>query len=111
MEVLSGEKVVKASSINWKKYKKNIPFLIRQKPGKDNALGKMKFLFPNNFSIYLHDTPSKSLFNRSKRDFSHGCIRVENPMKFDYSGSSYKLQQTTKHAHEILHKNPNENFN
>ena len=81
MEVLSGEKVVKASSINWKKYKKNIPFLIRQKPGKDNALGKMKFLFPNNFSIYLHDTPSKNLFNSSKRDFSHGCIRVENPMK------------------------------
>lgn len=81
MEVLSGEKVINASNINWKKYKKNIPFMIRQKPGNDNALGKMKFLFPNNFSIYLHDTPSKGLFNRSKRDFSHGCIRVENPMK------------------------------
>lgn len=81
MEVLSGLRIVDASTINWKKYKKNIPFTIRQKPGKDNALGKMKFLFPNNFSIYLHDTPSKNLFNRSKRDFSHGCIRVENPMK------------------------------
>ena len=81
MEVLSGEHIVNASRINWKKYEKNIPFTIRQKPGKDNALGKMKFLFPNNFSIYLHDTPTKSLFNRTKRDFSHGCIRVENPMK------------------------------
>lgn len=81
MEVLSGEHIVNASRINWKKYEKNIPFTIRQKPGRDNALGKMKFLFPNNFSIYLHDTPTKSLFNRTKRDFSHGCIRVENPMK------------------------------
>lgn len=82
MEVVSykGEPI-KESSINWKTYTKNVPFIIRQKPGKDNALGKMKFLFPNSFSIYLHDTPSKELFDRNKRDFSHGCIRVENPNK------------------------------
>ena len=61
--------------------KKNIPFAIRQKPGEDNALGKIKFLFPNDFSIYLHDTPSKNLFNESKRAFSHGCIRVQEPKK------------------------------
>jgi murein L,D-transpeptidase YcbB/YkuD len=53
----------------------------RQKPGKNNALGKMKFLFPNHFNIYLHDTPSKSLFGATNRAFSHGCIRVENPKK------------------------------
>lgn len=53
----------------------------RQRPGKNNALGKMKFLFPNNYHIYLHDTPSKGLFKESKRAFSHGCIRVENPKK------------------------------
>lgn len=53
---------------------------VRQKPGKDNALGKVKFLFPNNYNIYLHDTPSKNLFGESKRAFSHGCIRVENPL-------------------------------
>ena len=53
----------------------------RQKPGKNNALGKMKFMFPNNYHIYLHDTPSKSLFGETKRAFSHGCIRVENPKK------------------------------
>ena len=53
----------------------------RQKPGKNNALGKMKFLFPNNFDIYLHDTPSKSHFGATNRAFSHGCIRVENPRK------------------------------
>ncbi len=53
----------------------------RQKPGKNNALGKIKFLFPNNYSIYLHDTPAKSLFKENFRAFSHGCIRVENPIK------------------------------
>jgi L,D-transpeptidase YcbB len=53
----------------------------RQKPGKNNALGKMKFLFPNHYNIYLHDTPSKSLFGATNRAFSHGCIRVENPKK------------------------------
>jgi murein L,D-transpeptidase YcbB/YkuD len=81
MEVLSGDKVVNASNINWDKYKKVVPYIIRQKPGKGNALGRMKFLFPNNFNIYLHDTPSKGLFNESERAFSHGCIRVENPNK------------------------------
>ena len=81
MEVVSGGKVINPSTINWHKYSKNVPFEIRQKPGNDNSLGKMKFLFPNSFSIYLHDTPSKELFDRNKRDFSHGCIRVENPKK------------------------------
>jgi murein L,D-transpeptidase YcbB/YkuD len=81
MEVLSGEKVVDPSTINWDIYKGYVPFIIRQKPGPDNALGKIKFLFPNNFNIYLHDTPSKGLFKESKRAFSHGCIRVEDPKK------------------------------
>lgn len=80
MEVVSGGKVINPKTINWNKYSK-IPFEIRQKPGIENSLGKMKFLFPNSFDIYLHDTPSKELFNRNKRDFSHGCIRVENPKK------------------------------
>ena len=54
---------------------------VRQKPGPSNSLGLVKFLFPNNFNIYLHDTPSKSLFSESKRAFSHGCIRVSDPKK------------------------------
>jgi len=53
---------------------------VRQKPGANNALGKIKFLFPNRFNVYLHDTPSQSLFSRSVRTFSHGCIRVEKPL-------------------------------
>ncbi|KAB1157581.1 L,D-transpeptidase family protein [Flavobacterium luteum] len=81
MEVLLGNKIINSYSINWKYYKKSIPFSIRQKPGVGNALGKIKFVFPNNFSIYLHDTPSKNLFNENKRAFSHGCIRVQEPRK------------------------------
>jgi len=52
---------------------------IRQRPGKQNALGKIKFMFPNKDDVYLHDTPSHSLFAKSRRDLSHGCVRVENP--------------------------------
>jgi len=54
---------------------------IRQRPGPGNALGKVKFIFPNSFNMYFHDTPSKSLFGRDKRAFSHGCIRVAEPQK------------------------------
>ncbi|MGK2860567.1 MAG: L,D-transpeptidase family protein [Chitinophagaceae bacterium] len=53
--------------------------IVRQKPGGANALGKVKFIFPNSYNIYFHDTPSKSLFNRQERAFSHGCIRLQQP--------------------------------
>ncbi|MCB1498256.1 MAG: L,D-transpeptidase family protein [Bauldia sp.] len=55
---------------------------IRQPPGARNALGQVKFLFPNRYDVYLHDTPSKSLFDRDTRAFSHGCVRVMNPWDF-----------------------------
>jgi murein L,D-transpeptidase YcbB/YkuD len=59
--------------------------VIRQLPGEKNALGKVKFLFPNSFNIYFHDTPVKSLFEKDKRAFSHGCIRLKEPEKMaDY---------------------------
>jgi len=71
---------------------------IRQKPGPKNSLGLVKFLFPNTNDIYLHDTPSKSLFNEEKRAFSHGCIRVAKPrqlaniiMKDDKNWSPEKI--------------------
>lgn len=81
MEMLSGGKVINASAIDWSTTNIN-SFAIRQKPGPNNALGKVKFLFPNQHDIYLHDTPSKSLFSRSYRAYSHGCVRVENPFDF-----------------------------
>ncbi|MEO6523325.1 MAG: L,D-transpeptidase family protein [Mucilaginibacter sp.] len=55
--------------------------VVRQKPGNINSLGLVKFLFPNSYNIYLHDTPSKYLFGESSRDFSHGCIRIKEPVK------------------------------
>jgi murein L,D-transpeptidase YcbB/YkuD len=54
---------------------------IRQRPGAKNALGGIKFVFPNRDNIYLHHTPAVELFSRSRRDFSHGCIRVEQPLR------------------------------
>ncbi|QPH37918.1 L,D-transpeptidase family protein [Pedobacter endophyticus] len=62
--------------------------VIRQKPGSKNALGRVKFIFPNQYSIYLHDTPAKDLFELRKRAFSHGCIRVAEPVKL----ASYLLK-------------------
>ncbi len=55
--------------------------VVRQLPGEKNSLGKVKFLFPNSFDIYFHDTPAKSLFNQDKRAYSHGCIRLSDPLK------------------------------
>ena len=60
----------------------NFPFEIKQNPSNLNALGLVKFMFPNRFSIYMHDTPSKELFFRDQRTFSHGCIRVQDPFDF-----------------------------
>ncbi|HRP57980.1 L,D-transpeptidase family protein [Agriterribacter sp.] len=61
-------------------YSGTIP-VVRQKPGPNNSLGRVKFLFPNSYNIYLHDTPQKSLFGETKRAFSHGCIRLNEPRK------------------------------
>lgn len=75
-------KIVRSSSINWAAYGSRPPFGVQQPPGKGNALGELKFLFPNSHDIYMHDTPTKNLFAESTRTFSHGCIRVENPREF-----------------------------
>lgn len=69
--------------VNWSMVSTSyFPFKIRQRPGASNALGQIKFLFPNKHDVYLHDTPSKSYFARDARALSHGCIRVQNPMEF-----------------------------
>lgn len=74
-----GAEEIDPSSIEWGDYSKsNFPFRLRQEPGTHNALGQIKFMFPNKFAVYLHDTPQRSLFNHFQRDFSSGCIRVED---------------------------------
>jgi murein L,D-transpeptidase YcbB/YkuD len=72
---------VSLTSINWSTMSRsNFPVRLRQKPGPDNALGRVKFMFPNQFNVYMHDTPARSLFGRAERAFSHGCIRLARPI-------------------------------
>lgn len=80
MEVVTfSGKHVDPGSVNWSA--KSFPYMIRQKPGGHNSLGLVKFMFPNSHNVYLHDTPSRTLFEREDRAMSHGCIRVQNPTK------------------------------
>ncbi|MCO4292928.1 L,D-transpeptidase family protein [Solitalea sp. MAHUQ-68] len=82
LEFWQGNKVVPTESILWEQYPANpFPYSVKQKPGSENSLGLVKFLFPNEYDIYLHDTPSKSLFKATSRSFSHGCIRISEPQK------------------------------
>ena len=83
MDLLYNGSPVSPWSVDWSQVSSsNFPFRVRQRPGAGNALGQIKFLFPNKHDVYLHDTPSKSLFSRSYRAFSHGCVRVQDPMAF-----------------------------
>ena len=83
MDLLYNGSPISPWSVDWSQVSSsNFPFRVRQRPGAGNALGQIKFLFPNKHDVYLHDTPSKSLFSRSYRAFSHGCVRVQNPMEF-----------------------------
>jgi murein L,D-transpeptidase YcbB/YkuD len=81
LQVVDGKgRVVPRGAVNFAAYSaKTFPFALRQPPSDGNALGKVKFMFPNPYNIYLHDTPSKSLFKEDLRAFSHGCIRVADP--------------------------------
>jgi murein L,D-transpeptidase YcbB/YkuD len=79
-EILRGREVVDPATIEWAKVDTaKVNFYVRQKPGPLNSLGLVKFMFPNQFDVYLHDTPARSLFRRAGRAASHGCIRVERP--------------------------------
>jgi L,D-transpeptidase YcbB len=70
------------ASIDWSQFRSgNIPYTLRQDPGPSNALGRVKFMFPNPYQVYLHDTPSQSLFERADRTFSSGCVRVEHALE------------------------------
>ncbi len=75
-------KTIDPNSINWSTITaRSFPYMIRQEPGPNNALGRVKIMFPNKHMVYLHDTPSKSKFNRAERAFSSGCVRVQKPFE------------------------------
>jgi murein L,D-transpeptidase YcbB/YkuD len=86
-------------SVDWASItRKNFVYRFRQDPANSNALGRVKFIFPNKYSIFLHDTPARNLFNITKRTFSHGCIRIEKPIKL----AAYLLQDNSKWSFEKL---------
>ena len=83
-EVLAGWEadapVVDPATIDWKRVPaRGFPYRFRQRPGPDNALGRLKFMLPNRYHVYLHDTPARELFRRARRAFSHGCVRLRDP--------------------------------
>ena len=82
MLVLDGEgEPVDPSRVDWDAYDgRTLPYRIVQAPGDGNPLGRIKFMFPNEYAVYLHDTSEPNLFLRSRRSFSHGCIRIQHPM-------------------------------
>ncbi|MEO0865867.1 MAG: L,D-transpeptidase family protein, partial [Pseudomonadota bacterium] len=76
---------VNRGAVNFSQYTaKTFPFAMRQPPSRGNALGLVKFMFPNVYNIYLHDTPAKNLFGREVRAYSHGCVRLADPFDFAY---------------------------
>lgn len=74
------------AAVDFTKYtNRTFPYAMRQPPSRSNALGLVKFMFPNKYNIYLHDTPAKNLFGRETRAYSHGCIRLADPFEFAYA--------------------------
>jgi murein L,D-transpeptidase YcbB/YkuD len=80
-EAVQGDRAFSVQAIDWSQYGRgHFPFQLRQRPGPNNALGRVKLMFPNPHNVYLHDTPARSLFGRTERAFSHGCIRLARPL-------------------------------
>ncbi|MCU0615053.1 MAG: L,D-transpeptidase family protein [Desulfobacterales bacterium] len=98
----SGAREINPYDIDWGTVtKSNFRYRLRQEPGPNNALGRIKFMFPNRFNVYLHDTPSRELFNKTSRTFSSGCIRIQKPeelalylLKDDPRWTPEKFQKT-----------------
>jgi murein L,D-transpeptidase YcbB/YkuD len=92
------------ATVDWSQYRysKSVPFRFAQLPGGRNALGKIKFLFPNEFSVYMHDTPNKRLFKRNVRAFSHGCVRLSQPRALLKTFSTFEPNVDFEKSQKIL---------
>lgn len=114
MQVLDARgQVLDPASINWKT--SGMRYTIRQAPGPQNALGKVKFMFPNKYNVYLHDTPSRELFARDERSFSSGCIRIEKPFELakallsdapEWNEERIRQAMNAKSERTVVLKNP-----
>jgi murein L,D-transpeptidase YcbB/YkuD len=102
MELIRGwgnkEEVADPATVDLAKLGKGSPYRVRQRPGSDNSLGQVKFMFPNPFDVYLHGTPSQHLFARTVRSFSHGCVRLEKPQDL----AAYLLKDDPKWSPEAI---------
>lgn len=99
---------VDPATVDWSKVSpRNFPYIVRQEPGEQNSLGLVKFMFPNKYSVYIHDTPSRSLFAREDRALSHGCIRIQKPfelakllLQFDSRWTDEKIHAAMRQSRE-----------
>ncbi len=97
--------MVNPYNVNWHKYGRKLPpYKFMQSPGKHNALGKIKYLFPNKYSVYMHDTNQPNLFSKDVRSLSHGCVRLHKPVELletfsimDPKINFEKAQKTLEH--------------
>ena len=106
--VMRNGRIINSSRINWGRAKLS-EYTVYQPAGDDNALGSVKMLFPNKHSVYLHDTPSRSLFNSSVRLFSHGCMRVRNPQTLAQLVFNIDQKNQTPNVAHLVNKGPRDN--
>ena len=97
--------IIPTKSIDWASYlnsSSKFPYRIMQPPSNKNALGRIKFKFPNKFSVYLHDTPTKHLFKKKRRAFSHGCVRLSQPFSLLQSLAKDESHISTEMVNKII---------
>lgn len=100
IRILSGGSEVNPVLVDWSSIGGRFPYVLRQEPGAGNALGRIKFMFPNGHAVYMHDTPQRHLFARSARAFSHGCIRLADPMGM--ADFVFRGQRTVEEVEAII---------
>lgn len=100
----NGKKIEDVELIDWSSGNPGKKYQFKQRPGEDNSLGKIKFLFNNQSSVYLHDTPAKAAFNQSMRAVSHGCVRLEKPLDLAHAlfGEGAKYEQIKKQMEDTV---------
>ena len=106
----AGREPIDTLDVDWYQYDENssIPYIFVRDPGEGNPLGKMKFIFPNRFAVYMHDTPNKALFKNSIRAYSHGCIRLHQPQKLlEFVSSRYSAESMLR-IQKVLEEGKNE---
>ncbi len=95
--------LVNPDTVDWSKvHAENLPGRLVQQPGPWNALGRIKFMFPNRYSVYLHDTPERDLFRRTTRAFSSGCIRVQEPIELAVFVLKNNRSWDRRHIEDVL---------